>query len=118
MRFFPAVVELRKQIAEGIIGEVKYVYVNFGFRLATIPPRLVEPELGGGAVLDIGIYPIDFATMIFGEKPESVHADGWLASTGVDEFAAITLKYAGEAVNIKATPSCSIGCRVATRCTY
>ena len=90
--FFPAVVELRKQIAEGAIGEVKYVHANFGFRLDTIPPRLTEPELGGGATLDIGIYPIDFATMIFGEKPESVHAQGWLASTGVDEFAAITLK--------------------------
>ena len=86
-------VELRKRIAEGAIGEVKHVYGNFGFRLDDIPPRLTEPELGGGATLDIGIYPIDFATMIFGEKPESVHAEGWLTSTGVDEFAAITLKY-------------------------
>ena len=93
MRFFPAIVELRKQIAEGVIGEVKYVYANFGFQLDVVPPRLTEPKLGGGAVLDIGIYPINFATMIFGEKPESVHADGWLTSTGVDEFAAITLKY-------------------------
>ena len=52
----------------------------------------MEPEMGGEAMLDIGMYPIDFATIIFGEKPESVHAQGWLASTGVDEFAAITLK--------------------------
>ena len=93
MRFFPAIVELRKQISEGVIGEVKYVYANFGFRKAALPPRLTDPQLGGGAVLDFGIYPINFATMIFGEKPESVHADGWLMSTGVDEFAGITLKY-------------------------
>ena len=57
MQFFPAVVELRKQIVEGAIGEVKYVHANFGFRLDTIPPHLTEPELGGGATLDIGIYP-------------------------------------------------------------
>ena len=69
----------------------KYVHANFDFQLDTIPPRLTEPELGGGAMLNVGIYPIDFATMIFGEKPESVHAQGWLASTGVDEFAGITL---------------------------
>ena len=94
MRFFPAVVELQKQIAEGVIGEVKYIYANFGFKGGDLRPRLTDPKLGGGAVLDIGIYPINFATMIFGEKPESVHADGWLASTGVDEFAVITLKYA------------------------
>ena len=93
MRFFPAIVELRRQIVEDVIGEVKYININFGFRLDTIPPRLSDPKLGGGAVLDIGIYPINFATMIFGEKPESVHVDGWLMSTGVDEFASITLKY-------------------------
>ena len=52
MQFFPAVVELKKQIAEGAIGEVKYVHANFGFRLDNIPPRLIEPELGGGATLD------------------------------------------------------------------
>ena len=92
MRFFPAIRELQKQIAEGVIGEVKYVYVNFGFRRDTLPPRLTDPKLGGGSVLDIGIYPINFSTMIFGEKPKSVHVDGWLMSTGVDEFAAITLK--------------------------
>ena len=86
-------VKLRRQIADSAIGEVKYIHTNFGFQLDTIPPLLTEPELaGGGATLDTGIYPINFATMIFGEKPESVHAQGWLASTGIDEFAAITLK--------------------------
>ena len=93
MRYFPAVREMQKQIADGVIGDVKYVYVNFGFRRDALPPRLTDPELGGGAILDIGIYTINFATMIFGEKPESVHTDGWLMSTGVDEFVAITLKY-------------------------
>ena len=91
-RFFPAIVELRKQIAEGVIGEVKYVSANFGFRREVLPSRYTDPNLGGSSLFFVGIYPINFATMIFGEKPESVHADGWLFSTGVDEFVAITLK--------------------------
>ena len=93
MRFFPAMVELRKQILQGNIGEVKHVYANFGFRKEKIPERLTNPELGGGAILDIGVYVINFATMIFGEMPEMVQANGWLMSSGVDEFAAIILKY-------------------------
>ena len=94
-RFFPAVVELRKQIAEGAIGEVKYINASFGFRRTeNLPPlnRYTDPELGGSSLFFVGVYPIDFATMIFGEKPESVYAQGRLASTGVDDFAAITLK--------------------------
>ena len=92
MRFFPAMVELRKQIAEGAIGEVKYVNATFGFRRENLPARYTDPKLGGSSLFFVGVYPINLATMIFGEKPESVHAEGWLTSTGVDEFAAITLK--------------------------
>ena len=92
MRFFPAVVELRKQIADGVIGDVKYFSANFGFQRDNIPNHYTDPKLGGSSLFFVGVYPISFATMIFGEKPESVHADGWLFSTGVDEFAAITLK--------------------------
>ena len=77
-------VELRKQISEGAIGEVKYISASFGVKGNRI--------YGGGAVLDLGVYPITLATMIFGEEPESVQSSGWLMPTGVDEFAAITLK--------------------------
>ena len=98
MRFFPAIVELRRMIAEGDIGEVRLIRANFSFRM---PPertkgRLVDPELGGGSVLDIGVYPISFATMIFGgERPEKIYAQGTLLSTGVDGTAVITLTYSG-----------------------
>ena len=82
MRFFPAIAELRKQICEGVIGDVMYVSANIGARRLNVA-RLYDPKMGGGSVLDMGIYPINFATMIFGrEKPESIHASGWLASTG------------------------------------
>lgn len=92
MRFFPAVVELRKQIAEGVIGEVKYINATFGFKKENLPARYTDPKLGGSSLFFLGVYPINLATMIFGGKPESVHARGWLTSTGVDEFAAVTLK--------------------------
>ena len=108
MRFFPAIVELRKRIAEDFIGEVKFIRANFSFR---IPPeraegRLVDPKLGGGSVLDIGVYPISFVTMLFGgERPEKIYAQGTLVSTGVDDLAVITLTYSGGRI---AQLSCSI----------
>lgn len=84
--------ELRKRIAEGAIGEVKYMLANVGFSGGSKIKRLSDLELGGGAVLDVGVYPISLATMVFGEEPEAVQASGWLMPTGADEFAAITLK--------------------------
>lgn len=92
MRFFPAMMELKRQIAEGVLGEVKHVHATFGFRGDKIPDRLAQPELGGGAVLDLGIYCINLATMVFGEKPERIQASGSLLDTGVDETAAIILR--------------------------
>lgn len=91
-RFFPVMVEVRRLIADGAIGDVKYVSASFGFDSGRNVKRLTDPELGGGSVLDVGVYPISLATMVFGEAPESVQASGWLMPTGVDEFAAITLK--------------------------
>lgn len=93
MRFFPAIVELRKQLAAGVIGEVKYIQATMGFRVPKLPDHLSDPKMKASSVLEVGVYPINFATMIFGEKPESVQASGWLTETGVDEFAAINLRY-------------------------
>ena len=92
-RFIPAVVEMRKRIAEGEIGEVKYVYASMGYPGACKRQRVIDPALGGGGMLSLGVYPINFATMVFGEEPESIHANGWLTSTGaVDHTTTITLK--------------------------
>ena len=85
-------VEVRRLIAEGAIGDVKYMSAAFGFDCGRKVKRLTDPKLGGGSVLDVGVYPISLATMVFGEKPENVQVSGWLMPTGVDEFAAITLK--------------------------
>ena len=52
--------------------------------------------LGGGATLDIGIYPIAMASLVFGGgKPESIQANGYLTDTGVDELVSVIIKYPG-----------------------
>ena len=75
---------MRKRINDGHLGEIKSVQANFGFRRKDMSgnSRLDNPKLGGGAVLDVGVYPISLATMVFGERPNPVYATGWLTSTG------------------------------------
>ena len=92
MRFFPAMCELRKLINEGTIGEVKYVKASFAFRRPT--ERLVDPSIGGGSLNVVGVYALNFASMVFGgEKPQSTHAWGQLSEKGTDELVVITLCY-------------------------
>lgn len=81
-RFFPVSVEIRQRLARGEVGEVQLVRADLGAPLTHIP-RLAERELGGGAVLDLGVYCLQFVFMVFnGEKPESVYATGSCLDTG------------------------------------
>ena len=108
MRFFPAVAEMRRMIADDFIGEVRFVRANFSFRRPAerAEGRLTDPKLGGGAILDVGVYTINLATMLFeGERPVKVYAQGSTLSTGVDDLAVITLTYANGGI---AQLSCSI----------
>lgn len=75
-RFFPVSVEIRRLLAQGELGEVKMVRSEFGLPLMHVP-RAMQKELGGGALLDIGIYCLQFVSMVYnGEKPESIQASG------------------------------------------
>ncbi|XP_053308034.1 trans-1,2-dihydrobenzene-1,2-diol dehydrogenase-like [Spea bombifrons] len=95
-RFFPVYEEIRTILSQKGIGDVKVVRAEFGSNLYHVP-RAVEKELGGGALLEIGCYCIQFALMVFnGERPESVTAKGFLYETGVDETVTIILQYAGK----------------------
>lgn len=108
MRFFPAVAEMRHMIAQDFIGKVRFVRANFSFRRPAVRAkgRLTDPKLGGGAILDVGVYTISLATMLFGgERPVKVYAQGSTLPTGVDDLAVITLTYASGAI---AQLSCSI----------
>ncbi|WNV82029.1 Gfo/Idh/MocA family oxidoreductase [Umezawaea sp. Da 62-37] len=96
-RFNPLVRRIRELIAEGAIGDVRAVHADFGFTADYDPEhRLWDPALGGGALMDLGVYPVSFAHMVLGE-PESVTVHGSLAPTGVDADAALLLAYPGGA---------------------
>jgi predicted dehydrogenase len=95
-RYVPAVVRARELIAEGDIGDVRMVQADFGFRAGVNPEgRLFNPALGGGALLDVGIYVLSMASMVLGPHPEQVQSATTLGETGVDEQSGILLRYAG-----------------------
>ncbi|GIP59798.1 Gfo/Idh/MocA family oxidoreductase [Paenibacillus woosongensis] len=93
-RFLPPIIQVRQWLEEGRIGEIKLLKAEFGFRSDWNPSgRLLNPELGGGALLDAGIYPVSFASMIFGPNPEQVWSTAHIGETGVDEHFSILLDY-------------------------
>jgi dihydrodiol dehydrogenase / D-xylose 1-dehydrogenase (NADP) len=92
-RFIPLVVKLRSMLAQNIIGEVRMLQADFCFRAPFNPVgRLFNPELGGGALLDIGVYPLNLASMIFG-PPERMTGMAHMGKSGVDEQNAILMGY-------------------------
>ncbi len=93
-RFIPAITELRRLIADGAIGEPLSVLAEFGFDASALPPehRALNPALGGGALLDLGIYPLSLASFLLGPV-ESVQAQAQRGATGVDLHTAFTLRH-------------------------
>ncbi|HEX4400958.1 MAG TPA: Gfo/Idh/MocA family oxidoreductase [Galbitalea sp.] len=93
-RWLPHMVRIREIIAAGTLGDVRTVIADHNQRLSSDPAhRILSPDLGGGALLDLGIYPVSFASDIFG-KPSSVTAVSTrTASTGVDRQTVIILGY-------------------------
>ncbi|RUT30545.1 Gfo/Idh/MocA family oxidoreductase [Paenibacillus zeisoli] len=93
-RFLPSIVKVREWIRKGRIGEVQLVKAEFGFKMDWNPEhRLLNPDLGGGALLDTGIYPVSFASMIFGAAPKGISSTSRMGTTGVDEQFSILLDY-------------------------
>ena len=96
-RWVPTNKAALRWIREGRIGEVTHVCGEYGFAmdLHTAAPRLYERECGGGALLDVGVYPIAFASMAFGgETPVSVHGVSVPLPNGVDGDTSISIQYA------------------------
>lgn len=95
-RFLPVVKEIKTWIENGLIGEVRLVKANFGFRGDGDPQgRLQNAKLAGGALLDIGIYPITLADIVYEESPQGVSSFMNMSSTGVDEESTVIMKYSG-----------------------
>jgi predicted dehydrogenase len=96
-RFLPLVVRVREVIADGGIGDVRTVTADLGFVAPRDPRhRLWDPALGGGALLDLGVYPVAFAQMVLGE-PDTVVAHGSLSPERVDAEAGLLLGWDGGA---------------------
>ncbi len=95
-RFNPVLVQVRQWLAERRIGEVRMLTADFGFRTGWNPEgRLLNPSLAGGALLDVGVYVVSLAALVFGGAPEQVQAAAHIGETGVDEQTAMVLKYTG-----------------------
>jgi predicted dehydrogenase len=94
-RFLPHMIELKAAVDRGELGEVIALWADHGQMLNFGPThRLLNPDLAGGALLDLGVYPISFAHLMLG-YPDAVTAVGQLTQTGVDGHASVVLSYGG-----------------------
>lgn len=93
-RFLPHYAQVREIIQSGVLGKIHTIQADHGQRLADQNiPRLVEPSLAGGALLDLGIYPVSFAHMILG-NPSKITSSAVLTDKGVDAQTSMIFDYA------------------------
>jgi len=105
-RFLPAIQQMKHWLDEDRIGQVKVIRADFSFNKPfDAESRLYNPELAGGALLDVGIYPVSLASFVMGTQPERVAALATFAETGVDETTLVNFGYADGAM---AQLSCGI----------
>jgi predicted dehydrogenase len=90
-RWLPHMVRIREILAEGLLGDVRTVLADHDQKIEHIA-RLIRPELGGGSLLDLGIYPVSFAWDVLG-APDTVIAHATMTDTGVDRETAMILGY-------------------------
>ena len=111
-RFLPHVAEIRRLIGDGTLGDIVTVFADHGQWFARdAASRLFAPELGGDALLDLGVYPVSFASMILG-PPDRILAMVDPAFTGVDGQTSMLFGYTSGA---QAVLSCTSGARSPTR---
>jgi predicted dehydrogenase len=97
-RFLPALQAVKGWVDDGRIGDVRHVDASFRFSAPEAPEaRLFNPELGGGALLDVGIYPISLACWLLG-RPTAITADATIGATGVDYASSYRLAFENGAV--------------------
>jgi len=92
-KFQPHYNKLQEMLSQGLLGDIRVMLVNFGFKpMPPVPPRLFDPALGGGTMLDIGIYNVFITLSVLG-RPDHIDAVMTPASTGIDEQCAVTFRY-------------------------
>ena len=97
IRFLPVLQKMQGLITEGKLGEIRYIRSEYGFvAKGDRKVRKFNPQLGGGALLDIGIYNLGFLNMIMGKNPDSFTSDVHMTDVGTDDFSVIHLHYSQE----------------------
>ena len=95
---------MREIVAAGTIGELRSMSADHTQRLPDDPRhRLNDLELGGGALLDLGVYPVSFASQLFGQ-PQSIQAAATFRTTGADAPVATIREHLGEIAVFRLTP--------------
>ncbi len=92
VRYIPLCATLQQLLSENIIGETYMCTANLHY-LIDHKPRLTDPGLAGGALLDVGVYALTFASIVFGDDITSIHASAVLTDKGVDRQDIIALTY-------------------------
>ncbi|MCW3091804.1 MAG: gfo/Idh/MocA family oxidoreductase [Ferruginibacter sp.] len=93
----PSIKKIQSLIEEDVIGAPQFLSADFGFAAPLdLESRLYNKSLGGGSIMDVGIYPIALATLLFGE-PTVIKTIARLAATGVDEYANIICQFSNGA---------------------
>jgi predicted dehydrogenase len=111
-RFLPHIAEIRRLLAEGALGDIVTITADHGQWFAKDPEfRLFAPKLGGGALLDLGVYPVSFASMVLG-RPDRIVTLVDPAFTGVDEQTSMLFGYASGA---QAVLTCTLSAKSPTR---
>jgi len=111
-RFLPHIAQIRGLLDDGVLGEIVTVTADHGQWFAKDPAfRLFAPELGGGALLDLGVYPVSFASMVLG-APQRIVSVVSPAFTGVDGQTSMVFGYATGA---QAVLTCTLSAKSPTR---
>ncbi len=93
-RYMPMVTMIRGILQSGLIGTPSMLTANLGYQIEHVR-RLTDPALAGGALLDVGVYTINFASMMFGDDIEKIDASCIYTDTGVDASNSVTIHYKG-----------------------
>ena len=109
-RYMPMVGMIKEVLSQGLIGRPRLLTANLSYSLEHIE-RLYEPSLAAGSLLDLGIYPINFASIFFGTKIEKVSSFCTYTETGVDKQETITIQYKDGKVASLTASQCCIGDR-------
>ena len=97
-RFQPSYGYLQKQLNKKTIGDVKVVQATLGKNVESVY-RVGNPKLGGTILLELGVYTLNFADIVFGgERPEKITASGHLFDTGVSNTVRVSMLYSNKSI--------------------